>query len=640
MVDELRKNKKQQHRNGNNPSHSTDSPLFHDNHNHSNHNLVKNDCDKPGCENCEEEKLRIDTVDAFNYKMPTNPAERKKALFQLLQFKFAQMSDFEKLVTFLTKFGEESTLHSWSDGGHSIAHWAAKRVDTQALEILRPHSVDFHVPTRDQVKMYPIHWAATEGSIKTLGWLLENGKVPEMQMLNARDASGCTPLLIAAQYGFADLVGYLIQKGADVRAVDNNEDSALHWAAYRGDSNVVGLLLHMNGIDMDSRDLFGQTPLHLAAIRGNTEVVQYLLYDAGCTHNIKDAKGKTPFDLAASKKKTNVMLVFETYEKNIIANSSFRNRLVQLFFQMISPKEWKSWLIGGGTGDVGQGTNNRLPFLLNVSSTILAGTLFLKFFGKENYNMMADKSGVLLFSLLAYIFNVFCFVMVYKSNPGVLDVKKPKTNQQRRTQHCDSKMTMGLSALTSRLQEQYRQALLNLDKDMDGNRPQLCHSCHIVRPLRSKHCRVLRRCVLMFDHFCPFVGNSIGLYNYVYFYLYCLSFVTADIFILYSSIIYLRRIGFDWYILIVALYTGCYIFPSGFMCVYHTQLVTKNLTTNEQENAFRYDHFKDRNGRFRNPFDKGYLHNIYTRCIPSEQSYSYPLQLEEELKLLNGDELV
>ena len=25
--------------------------------------------------------------------------------------------------------------------------------------------------------------------------------------------------------------------------------------------------------------------------------------------------------------------------------------------------------------------------------------------------------------------------------------------------------------------------------------PHLCHSCHVVRPLRSKHCKVLRRCI-------------------------------------------------------------------------------------------------------------------------------------------------
>ena len=45
----------------------------------------------------------------------------------------------------------------------------------------------------------------------------------------------------------------------------------------------------------------------------------------------------------------------------------------------------------------------------------------------------------------------------------------------------------------------------------------LCAGAQIVRPLRAKHCAVTGRCVAMFDHFCPWVGNCIGAGNRHYF---------------------------------------------------------------------------------------------------------------------------
>ena len=52
---------------------------------------------------------------------------------------------------------------------------------------------------------------------------------------------------------------------------------------------------------------------------------------------------------------------------------------------------------------------------------------------------------------------------------------------------------------------------------------QLCHACKVVRPPRSKHCRVCRRCCAVMDHHCPFIGNCVGVGNYRWFLAYVVN---------------------------------------------------------------------------------------------------------------------
>jgi ankyrin repeat protein len=100
--------------------------------------------------------------------------------------------------------------------------------------------------------------------------LLDNGVD-----VNARDAEGNTPLILASFYASPECVDLLIGKGADVNAANKAGTTALIRAA-TGHEKVS--LLVAAGANVRVRTALGNTPLILAARRaGNSRTVQLLL---------------------------------------------------------------------------------------------------------------------------------------------------------------------------------------------------------------------------------------------------------------------------------------------------------------------------------------------------------------------------
>ncbi|KAE8445128.1 hypothetical protein EG329_013730 [Mollisiaceae sp. DMI_Dod_QoI] len=55
---------------------------------------------------------------------------------------------------------------------------------------------------------------------------------------------------------------------------------------------------------------------------------------------------------------------------------------------------------------------------------------------------------------------------------------------------------------------------------------QECHTCHMLKPARSKHCSICKRCIAKMDHHCIFINNCVGYGNQHYFLFLLLSTAT------------------------------------------------------------------------------------------------------------------
>jgi len=139
---------------------------------------------------------------------------------------------------------------------------------------------------------------------------------------------GLTPLHHAAERGHLDVAQVLLDKGADVQAVDGRGRPSLYLAAQRvrmrkmrpspdvvdllvargapldacalavlGRTDEVAALIAADPAAVDVRDAGGYTPLHLAAWNGQAATVALLL-DAGAEINACNGRGETPLALA------------------------------------------------------------------------------------------------------------------------------------------------------------------------------------------------------------------------------------------------------------------------------------------------------------------------------------------------------
>ena len=114
----------------------------------------------------------------------------------------------------------------------------------------------------------------------------------------AVDEEGQTALMLAIKTGKLRRTRLLLDRGADVSAVDPRDgDTLLHWAVRSGEEFVT--LLLEKGANTEAKDRLGQTPLHLAASHYGSERMFKLLVQNGANIEARDSGRRTPLHMAA-----------------------------------------------------------------------------------------------------------------------------------------------------------------------------------------------------------------------------------------------------------------------------------------------------------------------------------------------------
>jgi len=264
----------------------------------------------------------------------------------------------------LGRGGSVFPRHEWDLS--VLALLASSELEDGAAELLARQLLDLGAPAQYPTYRTPLMAAAASGRLWLIRLLIERGADPNFATLGGdtplesavehdRKAAlhlllglgavpadsvagrGSSPLLTATIYGNAEIVGLLLDHGADPNDRWGGGDYVIHSAGCgeARDLNMMRILIQ-RGARLDATDINGDTPLHYAAVpwfldcfhilkfliaerapldaqndKGKTPLMFsadwgyakgiHALLEAGASKSVKDKSGKTAQDYAREK---------------------------------------------------------------------------------------------------------------------------------------------------------------------------------------------------------------------------------------------------------------------------------------------------------------------------------------------------
>lgn len=220
--------------------------------------------------------------------------------------------------------------------GRTALHWAVYYKRLEVVKLLLNYGANTEVRS-GSFNLHIIHLAVCARSLELVQLLLKHNSA----WINTECSQGVTPIILAAIFGFEEIVMHLLPISEDMQGktnaqtqqacftmaakyghtkllnallepsfpfpqncIENEGLNLLHIAAANGELATVDVVFKKYPMFLNAADLYNQTPIFLAAKNGFVDVVRYLIQEGADLRqayknpfNI-DLHGKTALDVA------------------------------------------------------------------------------------------------------------------------------------------------------------------------------------------------------------------------------------------------------------------------------------------------------------------------------------------------------
>ena len=316
--------------------------------------------------------------------------------------------------------------------------------------------------------------------------------------INAKtQGDSITALHYASFRGNINVIKLLIENYADINALSSKGFNMIHKAAQGNKPSAIVYFNKKYNMSLEATDENSMNALHLAAYNGMDDSVIFLL-SLGLNPNLKDKYGYTALHYAVKRNHIRIIkkLLQKGADRNIKENKTKKTPVMMAKNKPEIREIFRK-----------KGVCEKLFFKPDISQKTCC----------------SNKNMIFFITLHLLIISFVFFIIIPDFNNDIF-----------------SGIYLGISAIVfllysilscsdpGRMVRQYKDLLDIVEKGEDLEN--FCPYCLVKKTYRSLHCLICQKCIEDFDHHCFWVGNCIGKDNYTLFFIFLVYILLNTLF--------------------------------------------------------------------------------------------------------------